>query len=87
MGCIQKRMTLSVFFILIVIICDNIQAKSGRVFVRGEDEIPFISESAKIDGKLDDPVWKEAIRIDDFYQYTPLNGTKPTEKTIAYLYT
>ena len=86
MGCINKRMTLFVFFILFVAICDNVQAKSGRVFVRSEDVIPFIPKAARIDGKLDDSVWKEATRIDEFYQYTPLNGATPTEKTVAYLY-
>lgn len=47
--------------------------------------IPQTALTPKIDGRLDDEMWKNAKVIDEFYQYTPQNGAQPTEKTIAYL--
>lgn len=38
-----------------------------------------------IDGRLDDPVWQHALKIDDFHQIRPGNGTPPTERTEVYL--
>jgi len=39
----------------------------------------------KIDGLLDDDVWKSATAIDDFSQQRPVPGAPPTERTIVYL--
>jgi hypothetical protein len=38
-----------------------------------------------IDGKLDDEVWNNAARIDDFHQIRPGNQTPPSERTEVYL--
>lgn len=48
--------------------------------------IPKLSESPKIDGVLDNPIWEEqALKIQDFLQYTPKEKGTPTQKTVAYL--
>jgi hypothetical protein len=39
----------------------------------------------KIDGTLDNPVWEEGAIVDRFTQYEPLEGSEPTEKTLAYI--
>ncbi len=41
--------------------------------------------SPKVDGVLDDEVWKRANAIDDFSQQRPVPGAAPTERTIVYL--
>lgn len=45
----------------------------------------FIGERGKneisIDGKLDEPVWQNATWQDDFTQYEPSEGKKPSQKT------
>lgn len=46
---------------------------------------PQFSISPKIDGSLDNPVWEEGAVIDRFTQYEPLEGSEPTEKTVAYI--
>ncbi|MCH8286082.1 carbohydrate binding family 9 domain-containing protein, partial [candidate division KSB1 bacterium] len=46
-----------------------------------------ISNSPKIDGRLDDPVWSQVEFDDRFTQREPVEGAEPTEKTeIAIIY-
>jgi hypothetical protein len=40
-----------------------------------------IERAPKLDGTLDDPLWKVAEPVRDFYQREPLEGQAPTEKT------
>ena len=56
----------------------------------GEDSlftvhIPRFDGSVKIDGYLDDPVWKEAASIKNFYTYRPLDGQPAEEQTAVLL--
>ena len=44
-----------------------------------------IDESPKIDGYLNDPAWKLATVITEFYQREPDNGQPVTEKTEVYI--
>jgi hypothetical protein len=46
---------------------------------------PQFSSPPKIDGTLENPVWEEGIVIDRFTQYEPLEGSEPSEKTVAYI--
>jgi hypothetical protein len=39
----------------------------------------------KIDGRLDDPFWADAVVVDNFTQYEPREGAAPSEKTVAYI--
>jgi hypothetical protein len=47
-------------------------------------EIPLIEERVKIDGTLDESFYKDLVPAEDFYQYHPKNGAKPTFKTQVY---
>jgi len=48
--------------------------------------IPKLSNSPKIDGALENPLWEEeALKIEDFVQLTPKEKGTPSEKTIAYI--
>ena len=56
----------------------------------GEDSlftvhIPRFNESVKIDGYLDDPVWKEAAAIKGFYTFRPVDGQPADEQTAVLL--
>jgi hypothetical protein len=44
-----------------------------------------LSRPPKIDGTLDDPVWQEATRLDDFRQLEPHEGAPASEATEIYL--
>ena len=46
---------------------------------------PQLSISPKIDGTLENQVWEKGIVIDSFTQYEPVEGSVPTEKTVAYI--
>ena len=49
-------------------------------------EIPKFTHSPKIDGVLDNPLWEqEALKIEDFLQFTPKEKGEPSEKTVAYI--
>src|SRR5713226_5268280 len=47
-----------------------------------------VDRAPKLDGTLDDPLWKAAKPISDFLQREPYEGQPPTEKTeVRILYT
>ncbi len=48
--------------------------------------IPKLASAPKIDGTLDNPIWKDqALKIEDFFQFTPKEKGIPTQKTVAYV--
>lgn len=58
----------------------DLQPVTGRVVAAGRAE-----HAPKIDGKLDDPVWKSARVISDFRQREPLETSTATEKSEVYI--
>lgn len=46
--------------------------------------IPRLQAEATIDGRLDEPVWQQAARLDGFYQYQPVDS-RPAEETTEVL--
>ena len=56
-------------------------ALAGRVTVR-----PVRTQTPpNVDGRLDDAVWQDAIRITDFVQQQPVDGAPATEETDVFL--
>ncbi|MFQ6107940.1 MAG: DUF5916 domain-containing protein [Candidatus Aminicenantales bacterium] len=48
--------------------------------------IPQFFQAPKIDGILENPLWeKDALKIEDFVQFTPKENGPPSEKTVAYI--
>ena len=47
--------------------------------------VPAFNNPPKIDGKLDDPFWENGAILENFTQYEPVEGSEPTEKTVAYI--
>lgn len=48
--------------------------------------IPLLSQKPKIDGELDNPLWeKEALKVENFIQFSPKEKAPPSEKTVAYI--
>jgi len=43
------------------------------------------NEPPRVDGRLDDPIWRTAARITDFVQQRPLEGAPATEQTEVYV--
>ncbi len=49
-------------------------------------KVPELSHPPRIDGVIENSLWeKEALKIEDFLQYTPKEKGTPTEKTVAYI--
>jgi hypothetical protein len=44
-----------------------------------------ITEPPRLDGRLDDPIWRNAARISDFFQQRPLEGAPASERTEVYV--
>lgn len=58
----------------------------GIVYSSENLKIPKISSPPKIDGIVqENPEWSEALKIEDFVQFTPKEKGKPSEKTIFYI--
>lgn len=66
---------LIVFYILFV---SNLFAGEDSLFTV---TIPRFEGSVKIDGVLDDPNWKKAASVKNFYTYRPLDGQPAEEQT------
>jgi hypothetical protein len=43
--------------------------------------VPRIEAEIKIDGHLDEPAWSQAVRLEGFWQYQPVDGRPAEEKT------
>jgi hypothetical protein len=48
-----------------------------------EATVPRISEAPTIDGSLDDPCWKEAVKLSNFCEISPGDNVKPPVETVA----
>jgi hypothetical protein len=44
-------------------------------------EIPRIEATVSIDGKLDEPIWRQAAVLDGFHQYQPVDSRPAEERT------
>lgn len=76
-------MAKTLFLLIHVIFCFN-------SFVLPDDSktlnVVFVREPIKIDGKLNEGVYKYITPVDKFVQYHPQNGGKPTFKTQVYAF-
>jgi len=90
MDIMKKRLLfISLFFVLVF---NLFQAIFFTKESNGEDstsvkiiQVHRTSNPPKIDGKLDDPCWKESQELTDFVQNDPKNGESPTERTCAWV--
>ena len=62
-------------------------AAGGPVLVGGRPTINAVRTSTPpdVDGRLDDLVWRDAVRITEFVQTTPVEGAPATEDTEVYI--
>ena len=77
-----SRLGLLNFFILVFLLSLSRIAGADSL---STVNIPRISQSISIDGRLNDPGWKEAVIIKDFYTHRPIDGLPAKEKTAVLL--
>lgn len=83
MDMIIKRMTLAA--LLLIGPCFARQLPAQAEPVKSLD-IPRLHSTPHIDGLIDERLWeREALRVDGFLQFTPVEKGTPTEKTVAFL--
>ena len=62
-----------------------IQSSVAGAIVEGKGsptaDIPRLDASVQIDGKLDEPAWRQATRLTGFWQYQPVDGRPAEEAT------
>lgn len=46
---------------------------------------PAFSTPPKIDGELENPIWLQGAVLEHFTQYEPVEGARPSEKTVTYI--
>src|SRR5438477_7835285 len=66
------------------------KTKSGSPIVLPSEKaapvkVPHFDKPSAIDGKLDDEVWKQAVKLKDFYQTTPGDNIAPSQPTEVFL--
>jgi len=78
----MKRHSFSILLCLLFLpLFSFSQEKSHNYHIK----IPEFTSPPKIDGKLENPLWKEAVVLDTFTQYEPQEGASPSEKTVVYI--
>ena len=48
-----------------------------------EVRLPRLEAAVEIDGALDEPVWAEAVVVDGFWQYLPVDGRRAEDSTVV----
>ncbi|MCP5090261.1 MAG: carbohydrate binding family 9 domain-containing protein, partial [Gammaproteobacteria bacterium] len=76
----MNRLLAVSFLLLLSSECVAVYTVDGE---RKSFEILRADSTPRIDGRLDDDVWRNAVVVDDFHQTTPTDGASPTEITIV----
>jgi len=78
----MKKAAIILIFSFSLILFPQLSLTSSQEILK----VPELSQPPKIDGVIENPLWeKEALKIEDFLQYTPKEKGTPTEKTVAYI--
>lgn len=79
---LAKRVALIIIFSLSLLFFPPLFFSANQEAMK----VPRLSQAPKIDGVLDNPLWeKEALKIENFLQFTPKEKATPSEKTVAYI--
>src|SRR5437764_10944920 len=78
------------FMVLMVVGCSPAQAQSPETTKQKQAaaaeplrtaQASRVDQSPKLDGTLDDPLWRQATAVSNFLEREPFEGQTPTEKT------
>jgi hypothetical protein len=79
--------------LLIAAVATNAGEAFGQPAVVADDDdssktivIPKLAGDAEIDGVLDDALWSQALLIDDFHQYEPVEYGEPSQKSQVWIF-
>jgi hypothetical protein len=66
----------------LLLIATSLQAQADAPYL-AQVQARLATVPPSIDGRLDDPVWQEAVPIDAFYQREPVLGAPASERTVV----
>ena len=75
----------AIYLVAALLFCSQFLSSSSVDPTAYRAVVPLFENPPKIDGKLDDLFWETGAILENFTQYEPLEGSKPTEKTVAYI--
>src|SRR5215813_10168341 len=84
----MKQVTIRILIWVCVLICPWIGASTGSAQtqeVQPPIEIRHASSKIVIDGDLSEAAWKDATRVDKFWETLPGDNVQPRIKTVGYL--
>lgn len=67
------------------VILGPITAQDSAVAPVKQSQITVVQQSPLLDGFLDDEVWQQAVKIDDFTEVKPTQGRPAGQRTVCYL--
>ncbi len=71
----------AIFFLLILTLFSVAREDGNNYCIK----VPEFLDAPKIDGILENPLWKKGVALNTFTQYEPQEGALPSEKTIAFI--
>ena len=75
----------SPLLVILLVLCTTIPSLPKEENNPHHIKILEFSKPPEIDGKLENPLWEKGAILDEFTQYEPQEGGKPSEKTVAYI--
>ncbi len=71
---------------LIVLCCALSPAQAQVVMGDKTVVVPKLDGELRIDGKLDEPQWAQALVVEDLHQYQPYEYSEPSQKTKVWIF-
>ncbi|MGD8535974.1 MAG: DUF5916 domain-containing protein, partial [Candidatus Aminicenantes bacterium] len=77
----KKFFLLTIFFLLSLPLFSFASEDGNNYSIK----VPEFTDSPKIDGRLENPIWEKGAVLRSFTQYEPQEGAQPSEKTVVYI--
>jgi hypothetical protein len=72
------------FFVAVFLLCGSTLTRA-QTDKTAPIKVPHFDQPPIIDGKLNDEVWKQAVKLKDFYQTSPGDNIAPSQPTDVFL--
>jgi len=71
----------------LIVACCTLNPAQAQV-VMGDKTVlvPKLDGELRIDGKLDEPQWAQALVVEDLHQYQPYEYSEPSQKTKVWIF-
>ncbi len=84
-GVVNRRFIQKMFLLSCILLAIGVTANAEDPAPPAPQPLPRSSGSMTLDGDLNDPIWRDALVIDRFYETSPGDNIPAKAKTIAYV--